>query len=32
MMNPTEAFIRTFEEIVREVNSRAGAPSSHSPH
>lgn len=30
MSKPTEAFIRTFEEIVREVNGRAGAPSSHS--
>ncbi|WP_217570964.1 CBS domain-containing protein [Mesorhizobium sp. GbtcB19] len=30
MSNPTEGFIRTFEEIVREVNSRAGSPSSHS--
>ena len=30
MSNPTESFIRTFEEIVTEVNHRAGAPSSHS--
>ncbi len=30
MSKPTEGFIRTFEEIVREVNGRAGAPSSHS--
>ena len=30
MSNPTESFIRTFEEIVTEVNRRAGAPSSHS--
>jgi CBS domain-containing protein len=30
MSNPTEAFVRTFEEMVREVNGRAGVPSSHS--
>jgi hypothetical protein len=30
MNNPTEGFIRTFEEIVQEVNGRAGSPSSHS--
>ena len=31
MNDPTESFIRTFEEIVAEVNRRAGAaPSSHS--
>ena len=30
MSNPTETFIRTFEEIVTEVNRRAGAPSSHT--
>jgi len=30
MSNPTESFIRTFEEIVTEVNHRADAPSSHS--
>ena len=30
MSNPTEAFIRTFEEMVREVNARAGVPSSLS--
>ncbi|MER9684679.1 MULTISPECIES: CBS domain-containing protein [unclassified Mesorhizobium] len=30
MSNPTEGFIRTFEEIVREVNIRAGSPSSRS--
>lgn len=29
MSKPTEGFIRTFEEVVREVNGRAGAPSSH---
>ena len=30
MSNPTESFVRTFEEIVTEVNHRADAPSSHS--
>lgn len=30
MSEPTERFIRIFEEIVREVNRRAGTPSSHS--
>ena len=30
MSNPTESFIRTFEEIVTEVNHRAGATSSQS--
>ena len=30
MSNPTETFIRTFEEIVSEVNRRAKASSSHS--
>lgn len=30
MSNPTESFIRRFEEIVAEVNRRAGAPASHS--
>ena len=29
MSNPTERFIRTFEEIVAEVNRRAGVPSSN---
>jgi CBS domain-containing protein len=30
MSNSTEAFIRTFEDMVREVNKRAGLPSSHA--
>ena len=30
MNSPTEIFIRAFEEIVTEVNHRAGAPSSYS--
>ncbi len=30
MSNSTESFIRTFEEIVTEVNRRARAPSSYS--
>jgi CBS domain-containing protein len=30
MSDPTEGFIRFFEEIVREVNGRAGMPSSRS--
>lgn len=30
MRNPTETFIRAFEQIVTEVNRRAGAPSSHT--
>ena len=30
MSNPTESFIRTYEEIVTQVNRRAGASSSHS--
>lgn len=30
MRNPTETFIRTFEQIVTEVNRRAGAPWSHT--
>ena len=29
MSSPTKSFIRTFEEIVPEVNHRAGVPSSH---
>jgi hypothetical protein len=29
MSDPTERFIRVFEEIVREVNGRAGTPTSH---
>ena len=28
MNNPTESFIRTFEQIVTQVNKRAGAPPS----
>jgi hypothetical protein len=30
MTDPTEAFIRVYEELVQEVNGRAGMPSSHS--
>jgi hypothetical protein len=30
MTDPTEAFIRDYEELVREVNGHAGLPSSHS--
>lgn len=30
MREPTESFIRAFEEIAREVNRRAGTPSSHA--
>lgn len=30
MTDPTEAFIRIYEQLVREVNGRAGMPSSHS--
>lgn len=30
MSDPTETFIRTFEQIFTEVNRRAGTPSSHA--
>jgi hypothetical protein len=30
MKNATQEFIRLYEDLVEEVNQRAGSPSSHS--